>query len=290
MYSDMEYRMRENRKIWTHWYYIHEMEMRARLQLNEYADGDEKFAWERTWTGLRPASTIPVTHQLSGRDSLLVRRSSSTMSFNCSSSFYDQPKYTTDLTSPSLSTQDPDPALQRPIPSLAPVFFPDPESVSLHDPIDPSSLALDDPYIFDTFLDACIEETRKLIAAAQEALRSSSPPNTGFKRENGEFHDYDDDDAGKGRYDHRQTKRRNATMPQEDDPPSPLPPISHSESRDDAVEARLNDDDDGNGALEYVRAVGRGRAEEALKKEIVTVEGWWKVKDGEAAWREIAGA
>lgn len=256
----MKYQLREDLKIWTDLYYFRGRETRARLQLVESVDGDEKLPWKRAPTGLESARKRSADREFGGRDDLLVGHSSSAIS---SSSFCDRPKYTTDPTSPSLSTQDPDPALQRPIPSLAPVFFPDPESVGLHDPIDPSSPALDDPYIFDPFLDACIEKTRKLIAAAQEALRSSSPPNTGFKRENGELHDHDDDDAGKGRYDDRQRTRRNATPPQEHYPPSPLPPISHSESRDDAVKARLNDDDDDwNGALGYVRGV----EEEGQKK------------------------
>lgn len=284
----MKYQLREDPKIWTDLYYFRGRETRARLQLVESVDGDEKLPWKRAPTGLESARKRSADREFGGRDDLLVRHSSSAIS---SSSFCDRPKYTTDPTSPSLSTQITDPALQRPIPSLAPVFFPDPESIGLHDSIDPSSPALDDPYIFDPFLDACIEKTRKLIAAAQEALRSSSPPDAGFGGENDEFHDHDDDDAGKGRSNDKQRTRRNATPPQEHYPPSPLPPISHSESRDDAVEARLNDDDDdGNGALGYLRGVGRGRAREALKKEIVTVEGWWKVKDGEAAWREIAGA
>lgn len=241
----------------------------------------EKYPWERAPTSLRPASGKSADD---GRDGLLVRRSSSTISSNSSSSFCDLPNNTTDPTPPSLSTRIAKPALQQPTPSLTTLLFSDPDPIDLDNPIDPSSPALDDPDIFDAFLDACIEKTRALIAAAEGAPRSSSSSDADFGRRNGLFLG-DDDDRVEGRYDDR--GRRGATMPEEDYPL--FPPhrlISYSGSRDAAaLEARFNND--GNGALGCVCEVGRGRAEVAPKKEIVMVEGWWKVKDGEASWKEI---
>ena len=345
MPSDMKYQKCEDGKIWTDWYYFHERETRARLQLGKHADGDcfydtkgacnakpehepptdetaldieheswcegkeencnrpelgvsvvdeeemkfagrygksgEKVPWEQAPTSLRPASEKSADDELSGRDGLLVRRSSSTISSNSSSSFCDLPNNTTDPTPLSLSTQIAEPALERPTSSLTTLLFPDPDLIDLDNPIDPSSPALDDPDIFDAFLDACIEKTRALIAAAEGALRSSSS-DADFRRRNGLF--FGDDDRVEGRYDDR--GRKGSTMPEEDYPS--FPPdclISHSGSPNAALEARFNND--GNGALGCVCEVGRGRAEAALKKEIVMVDGWWKVKDGEASWREI---
>ena len=246
-----------------------------------YGKSGEKFPWERAPTGLKPVSKHSTDEGISSHDGLLVRRSSSTISSNSSSSFCDLPNNTTDLTPPSLSTQIAERALERPTPSLTTLLFSDPDPIDLDNHIQSSSRALDDPDIFDALLDACIEKTRALIAAAEEALRSSS--HADFGRRNGLL--LGDDDRVEGRYDNR--ARRGATMPEEEYPPSlPHCLISHSGSRNAAaVEARF--DDDGNGALGCVREVRRGRAEAALKKEIVMVDGWWKVKDGDASWREI---
>lgn len=316
---DMEYQKCEDRKMWTDWYYFNERETRARLQLGEYADGKfnydingacnarpthgpptdataldvrltswyegkqenanrpelgvsvideeermfagvdgesgDRIFWERAPAGLRPASTMTADDKLSRRDSLLVRRPSSAISSNSSSSFCDKSNNTTDRISPSFSSKTANRRSQRPNPYLHPLFFSDPDSVRLDDLINPSSTALDDPNIFDALLDACIEKTRTLLVAAEKALKSSSSPSSDadFGRQNGVFHD---DDGGE-------------------------------ERNDDGCEARLVDDNDGHGALGYDREVGRGRAEAAPRKEIVTVQGWWRVKDGEAAWREV---
>lgn len=281
MLSDMKYQKCENRTIWTHWHYFRGRERAALSQLREFADEDRETPLEGAPTGLRPASKKNADRELTGRDNLLVRHSSSNI---FSSSFCDLSNYTTNLTPPSLSTQTAHRHFQRPNLSLYPTFLSDPDPVDQDNTMSPSSPAPDDPTVFNAFLDTCIEKTSALIGAAKEALISSSSSDADFRGESdvSPYENWGDN----GRYRDRARRKPGASIAEEAyPPPPPHRLISHHGSRNSALGGRL--DDDRNGAQEYVREGGRGRGEVAPRKDIVRVQGWWKNKDGEASWREV---